>query len=359
VNVNRTADGLWLRFLSGPDIDSLGLSNADIVTAVEEAVRAHGEGRVVIEPRVHLVPDNDGAGHFNVLRGHLSAPNLPGPSATAPDLPGPSATAPGVSGVKVVGDFVSNYAAGLPSELGLLTLYDPRTGVPLAIMDATLITACRTGAMTAVGARYLARPDARVLGHVGARGTAFWNVVLLDELFDLEQIRVTSRRPESREAFARELAAVTDTPILVAASAEEVFEGADILVEASRLRVPEPLLRTAWVKPGAFVVPYGTISAVELDLLDVMDKVVVDDWREAQSGRFGALRRHVDTGRLSAASLHAELGRIVNGSRPGREHDDERILFWHRGLAVLDIAVGLAILRRAEQVEAGTMVRYR
>ena len=64
--------GLWLRFLSGPDIDSLGLTHADILTAVEDAVRAHGRGRTVVEPRVHLVPDNDGAGHFNVLRGHLS-----------------------------------------------------------------------------------------------------------------------------------------------------------------------------------------------------------------------------------------------------------------------------------------------
>jgi len=338
---------LWLRFLSGPDIDSLGLSNAEIVAAVEDAVRAHGDGRVVVEPRVHLVPDNDGAGHFNVLRGHLSARGSPAQGKSA------------LSGVKVVGDFVANYAAGLPSELGLLTLYDPGTGVPLSIMDATLITACRTGAMTAVGARYLARPDARVLGHVGARGTAFWNVVLLDELFDLDEIRVTSRRPESREAFAEQLAGVTKAPVRVAATADEVFDGADILVEASRLTEPQPLLRTAAIEPGAFVVPYGTVSAVELDLLDVMDKVVVDDWREAQSGRFGALRRHVDTGRLSAASLHAELGQIVTGRRPGRERDDERILLWHRGLAILDIAVGLAILRRAEQRDAGTMLRYR
>jgi alanine dehydrogenase len=333
------AGALWLRFLSGPDIDSLGLSHADIVAAVEDAVRAHGDGRAVVEPRVHLVPDNNDAGHFNVLRGHLGRP--------------------GVSGIKVVGDFVANYAAGLPSELGLLTLYDPGTGVPLAIMDATLITACRTGAMTAVGAKYLARTDSRVLGHVGARGTAFWNVVLLDATFDLDEIRVTSRRPESREAFARQLAEVTGTPVRVTATAAEAFDGADILVEASRLTAPEPLLRTAAVTPGAFVVPYGTISAVELDLLDVMDKVVVDDWREAQSGQFGALRRHVDTGRLSAASLHAELGQIVTGQRPGRERDDERILFWHRGLAILDIAVGLAILRRAEQRDAGTMLRYR
>jgi len=348
-----TTGGLWIRFLSGPDIDSLGLSNAEIVDAVEDAVRAHGDGRVVVEPRVHLVPDNDGAGHFNVLRGHLSASGAQAGGARA------GGSRAGVSGVKVVGDFVANYAAGLPSELGLLTLYDPRTGVPLSIMDATLITACRTGAMTAVGARYLARPDSRVLGHVGARGTAFWNVVLLDELFDLDEIRVTSRRPESREAFARQLAAVTRARVRVTATAGEVFDGADILVEASRLTEPEPLLRTAAVRPGAFVVPYGTVSAVELDLLDVMDKVVVDDWREAQSGRFGALRRHVDTGRLSAGSLHAELGQIVTGRRPGRERDDERILFWHRGLAILDIAVGRAILRRAEEQDAGTMLRYR
>jgi alanine dehydrogenase len=332
-------DGLWLRFLSGPDIDSLGLSYAEILTAVEDAVRAHGDGLVVVEPRVHLVPDNSGAGHFNVLRGHLQVP--------------------GVSGVKVVGDFVANYAAGLPSELGLLTLYDAETGVPLSIMDATMITACRTGAMTAVGARYLARRDSRVLGHVGARGTAFWNVVLLDEMFDLDEIRVTSRRPESREAFAQQLAAVTGTRVRVTATAEEAFDGADILVEASRLTEPEPLLRTGSIQPGAFVVPYGTVSAVELDLLDVMDKVVVDDWREAQAGRFGALRRHVDTGRLSAASLYAELGQIVTGRRPGRERSDERILLWHRGLAILDIALGLAILRRAEQQGTGTMLRYR
>jgi alanine dehydrogenase len=338
---NRRSDpmpGLWIRFLSGPDIDLLGLAHAEIVAAVEDAVRMHGERRAVVEPRVHLVPDERGAGHFNLLRGHL------------PDL--------NVSGVKVVGDFALNYARGLPSELGLLTLYDPATGVPLAIMDATMITAARTGAMTAVGARYLARSDSRVLGHVGARGTAFWNVVLLDEMFDLEEIRVTSRRPESRAAFARELAAVTGTPVRVTASAAETFDGADILVEASRLTQPQPLLRTSAVRPGAFVVPYGTISAVELDLLDVMDKVVVDDWREAQAGRFGALRRHVEEGRLTGQSLHAELGQIVAGQRPGRESAAERILFWHRGLAILDIAVGHLVLRRAEQAGVGTMLRY-
>src|SRR6202035_3654410 len=109
----------------------------------------------------------------------------------------------------------------------------------------------------------------------------------------------------------RELAEVTDTLVRVTATPDEAFDGADILVEASRLTAPEPLPRTSAVKPGAFVVPYGTISAVELDLLDVMDKVVVDDWREAQAGRFGALRAHVDSGRLSPQYPYGELGQIV------------------------------------------------
>lgn len=107
------------------------------------------------------------------------------------------------------------------------------------------------------------------------------------------------------------------------------------------------------MKPGAFVVPYGTVSAVEIDLLDVMQKVVVDDGRESQSGRFGALRPHVDQGRLSRTSLYAELGEIATGRKPGREDDDERILLWHRGLSILDVALAHLILTRAESAESG------
>jgi ornithine cyclodeaminase/alanine dehydrogenase-like protein (mu-crystallin family) len=342
VHSHTQQEGIWLRFLSGPDVDELNIGQADIIDAVENVVAAHGRGETVFEPRTHLIPDNGGTGHFNILRGCVS---------TLGDN--------GVSGVKVVGDFVPNFQQGLPSELALLTLYDPTNGVPRAIIDATFITEARTGAMTAVGARHLARPDAKVLGHVGARGTAFSNVTMLDSLFDLDEIRVTSRRPESREAFAGRLREATDTPVRVVDSAAEAFDGADILVEATRLTEPSPLLHPGLVKPGAFVVPYGTVSAVSEDLLDVMDKVVVDDWREAQSGRFGALRHHVDTGKLSPQTLHAELGAVVSGQKPGREKPEERTLLWHRGLSILDVAVGQLILDRAQQADVGTMLRYR
>jgi len=228
-----------------------------------------------------------------------------------------------------------------------------RTGAPVAVIEASALTAMRTGALTAIGARYLARRDSRVLGHVGARGTAYWNVRLLDRLFDFAEIRVHSLRRESRESFARLLEADLGKPVRVTESWEDCLGGADIMVEASRLERPEPRLETRWVEPGCLVIPYGTVSAVELTLTDVMDKIVVDDWGQARAGRFGALRAHVDTGRLSETNLHAELCQIVVGERSGRESDDERILFWHRGLSLSDIALGHALLEKARTMGIG------
>jgi ornithine cyclodeaminase len=133
---------------------------------------------------------------------------------------------------------------------------------------------------------------------------------------------------------------------------------ADIVVEASRLTEPTPLLKTEWIKSGAFVVPYGTMSAVELSLTDIMSKLIVDDWGQCRQGPFGALRAHVDAGKLSERTLHAELGQIVAGLKPGRERDDETILFWHRGLSLSDIALGHAMLEKAKRLEIGQRLRF-
>jgi alanine dehydrogenase len=331
-------DPVWMTFLNGSDIERLDLDDNAVLAAVEDGLRAQGLGETVIEPRVHLVPDPAFNGHFNVLRGYI-APL-------------------GLAGVKIVGDFVDNYQRGLPSELALLNLFDPRTGMPVAVLDATAITEMRTGAVTALGARHLAREDAKVLGHIGARGTSYWNVRLLDKVFDLTEIRVHSRRPESREAFAARLERDLGKPVIVTDDWRSCVEGADIVVEASRLSEPQPLLKTEWIAPGALVVPYGTMSAVELSLTDIMDKIVVDDWGQARSGQFGALRAHVDTGRLSEDTLHGELGEIVVGNKPGRERTDETILFWHRGLSLSDIALGAAMLGKATEQGLGQKLRF-
>ncbi len=325
-------------YLNGPDIDALEMTDAEILAAVEEGLAAQGRGQTVIEPRVHLEPDPAFNGHFNVLRGYIAPMNY--------------------AGVKIVGDYVDNYKQGLPSEMALLNLFDPRTGMPKALLDATAITEMRTGALTAIGAKYLARKDSKVLGHIGARGTAYWNVRLLDHLFDFEEIRVHSRRPESRDPFAERLSRDLGKPVVATEDWESCLKDADIMVEASRLPEPAPLFKTAWVKPGAFVVPYGTMSAIELSLTDVMDKLVVDDWGQCKGGKFGSLRAHVEAGKLSAETLHAEMCQIVTGEKPGRESDGETILFWHRGLSLSDIALGAAMLAKAEARGLGQKLRY-
>ncbi len=330
---------IYIDFLNGLDVAELNLDNDEILAAVEAGLALQGQGEAVIEPRTHLIPGAGINGHFNVLRGVLGG-------------------GIGRAGVKVVGDFVDNYRQGLPSELAILNLLDPATGVPKAILDASAITDMRTGALTAIGARHLARPGSKVLGHIGARGTAYWNVRLLDHLFDFDEIRVHSRRVESREAFAERLRRDLGKPVVVTEDWESTVRGADIVVEASRLERPEPLLRTEWIEPGAFVVPYGTMSAVELSLTDIMDKLVVDDWGQCKGGQFGSLRAHVEAGRLSAQTLHAELGQIVAGLKPGREHPDETILFWHRGLSLSDIALGHALLDKARHLGIGQRLRW-
>jgi alanine dehydrogenase len=327
-----------ITYLNGPDVERLALSDDEVIAAVESALAAQGRGETVIEPRVHLIPESSAKGHFNILRGYVKPL--------------------GVAGVKIVSDFVDNYKSGLPSEMALLNLFDPDTGMPLAVIDATAITDMRTGAMTALGARHLARSNSRILGHIGARGTAYWNVRLLDRLFDFDEIRVHSRRPESRDAFAARLSRDLGKPVKVTADWESCVRGADIVVEASRLPEPAPLLKTAWIGKGAFVVPYGTMSAVELSLTDIMDKIIVDDWGQCRKGLpFGALRAHVDSDRLTEQNLHAELGQVVAGIKPGRERDDETILFWHRGLSISDIALGHALLEKAKRASIGQTLR--
>ena len=100
------------------------------------------------------------------------------------------------------------------------------------------------------------------------------------------------------------------------------------------------------------------MSAVELSLLDIMDKVVVDDWGQCKGGKLGSLRAHVESGKLTAETLHGELAEIVAGHKTARESDEETILFWHRGLSLSDIALGAAMLEKAESRQLGQRLRY-
>lgn len=327
-----------MEYLGGPQIARIALDDAAILAAVESALVASGLGQTVIEPRMHLNPDPAVNGHFNVLRGYVEPL--------------------GYAGIKVVGDFVDNYKSGLPSEMGLINLFCPKTGTPLAVVDAAGITDMRTGAVTAIGAKYLAPPKPRVLGHIGARGTAYWNVRLLDHLFNFDEIRVHSRRPESRDAFARRLSTDLGKPVLATDDWQSCLRGADIQVEASRLNEPEPLFKTEWVSKGALVIPYGTMSTLPLDFTDQFDTLVMDDLGQMNAGPFGALRPHINAGKITRDSFSAEIGQIAAGTRPARQRDDETILFWHRGLSTSDIALAAAMLERGREMGLVQQLRY-
>lgn len=328
---------LEILFLSKEDVDALDLGLQEVMDAIELGLRAHGEGDVIMPSKDHLALDYPEK-LFNILKGYVGPVD--------------------VAGVKVIGDFQKNYEHGLPSELALVTLYRPETGAPFAIVDGTLGTWMRTGAVTAVGAKHLARDDARVLGHIGARGTARYNLPMLDLLFDFEEIRVTSKRPESRERFAAEMSAQLGKPVLAKDSTEATVRDADVIVDASRLLEHQVLVEDKWVRPGALIQPYGAVLSVEPTLPFTVDKMVVDDWNQCKQSQYGQFAGLVQSGDLRDEHVYGEIGEIVAGRKPGRESQEERILFWHKGFAISDIMFATLAYEKARAQGVGTPLTF-
>jgi ornithine cyclodeaminase len=324
-------------FLSKEDVESLNLSLTDIMDAIELGLKAHGEQKVIMPSKDHLALDYPEK-LFNILKGYVEPINT--------------------AGVKVIGDFHQNYKHNLPSELALITLYRPETGAPFAIVDGTLITWMRTGAVTAVGAKYLANEKPRVLGHIGVRGTAWYNIPMLDKLFDFEEIRVTSKRPESRERFAAEMSAQLGKAVLVKETTEETVRDADIIIDASRLLEHQILVPDKLVKPGALIQPYGAVLSVERTLPFSVNKMVVDDWNQCQKSQYGQFAGLIQAGELRTEHIYGEIGEIVAGLKPGRESEDERILFWHKGFAISDIMLGRLAYDKAVEKGIGIRLPY-
>lgn len=319
------------RFLNRMDVRKLMPDMASVVGIIEQGLAAHGRREVVLPPKSHIDLDDRYNGHFNILVGWAK------PNDTA--------------GVKVIGDYVENFRYDLPSEVALLTLYDPRKGIPRAIMDATDLTTARTGAVTGAGARHLAPKDSKIVGHIGARGTAFANIAALAGMFDLEEVRINSKRPETREALAYKVQDELGVKARAVAEPEEAVRDADIVIEATRLEKPMVLIRDEWLKPNCLLVTYGWVMAIDPKTVRGAGKIVVDDWAQCQKG--GQLHPLIESGELTVSHVHAEIGEIVAGQKPGRTSHDERIIFWHRGFAISDVMLGHHILERAAAAGVG------
>lgn len=322
------------RYLDRKQVRSLLPPIKVLLSLIEQGLSAHGRRDVVLPPKAHIQLDDRYNGHFNILVGWA------GPNDTA--------------GVKVIGDYVDNYKHGLPSEVAMLTLYDPRTGVPRALMDATDLTTERTGAVTGIGAKYLAPKGAKIIGHVGARGTAFANIAILAKLFEIAEVRITSKRPETREALAQRVREECGIKAVAVATAEEACRGADIVVEATRLEKPEILIRDEWLTPHCLLICYGWKMAVDPATVKTASKVIVDDWEQCCKG--GQLHPMIESGELTRAKLYAEIGEVTCGAKAGRADADGRIVFWHRGFAISDVMLGAHILDSAASKDIGTVL---
>lgn len=316
------------RILTSKEIEAL-VSIPLVVPAVEEAFREHGLGRTEMPPKVYLeLPDR--GGDFRAMPAYVS----------------------GHAGLKWVSVYPDNRRFGLPTTIGALIYSDPDTGFPLAVMDATLITALRTGAAAGVASKYLARPDSTTLGLLGVGAQAHTTLLAHAHLFHLERVYVYSATRESAQAFAR---AHPDHAVVVARTAREAVSAADIVVTATPVR--SPIVERAWVKDGTHVNAIGADAPGKQELFTEMlraAKIVVDDLRQASHS--GEINVPWQAGIVGERDIYTSLGEIVAGLKPGRESVSEITVFDSTGLAVQDIMTAKVILEEAVRKRVGAEV---
>ena len=224
----------------------------------------------------------------------------------------------------------------------------PCLGFPLAVMDATYITALRTAAVSGVSAKFLARQDSEVLSIVGTGVQGKYHAICLLHVLPLiKTIKIYDKWDPSVQSFVKEIGAIFGdaVKIEVTKSPEEAITGGDVIVTATG-KLLEPVFSDKWVKPGALVLPVHT-AGWNIDVMAKMDKVISDDWAQLASHArpiYSPFPEHP----------YAELGEIVAGKKPGRQNAQERIINFNMGLAIHDIIVGSRVFEIAKAKGLGT-----
>ena len=261
-----------------------------------------------------------------------------------------------IGSVKVVSVCGHNPALGLPAVNAAVLVVDAETGRAQALIEGRLLTALRTGAASGLATDLLARPEAEVLGVIGAGPQALAQVEAICAVRPIREIRVYSR--SGAQAFAHAVGQLHHLEAWAASSASEALAGADIIVAATNS--PTPVVRGDDVQPGAHVNGIGSFTPqmqeVAADLI-LKAKVIVDHrasaWEEA-----GDLIIPRDQGLFDETIVHAEIGEVAVGDRPGRESSDEITFFKSVGNAVQDAAVAARILAAAEALDLGVEIHW-
>ena len=256
---------------------------------------------------------------------------------------------------KLVSVFPHNHDVGLPSHQALIVAFDPDTGTPTAVMDGTHITAMRTAAGSALSARLLARPDASVLAILGTGVQAGSHGLMLPRVRAFHEGRIAGRDPAKAAALAGRLSVATGVPFAPAASFEEAVDAAHVVCATTHS--PEPVVRRAWLAPGAHVTSVSFHpDGGEIDADTVTSSLVVVESRASSLAPFPAgaseLAGPIRDGLLDPADV-VEIGEIVAGERAGRTSPEQLTLYKSVGVAVQDAAAAALVLEAALTSGAG------
>lgn len=319
--------------LTYSDIFNLDMKMQDVMKIVEDVYRAHGLGDYVLPPKVALHPKENS--FFHSMPGYL--PKM------------------GAIGIKWVSGYPENRRKTLPTIIGTIIINDPETGLPLAIMDGTWITNMRTGAVTGVGAKYLAKKDSEVIGIIGAGVQGRCNLLALNESLKIRKVKVYDISKESMKRYAEEMEKKLGLDIEIVERTEDAVKDSDVVVTTTS-GTSEQLVDTKWLKLGVFGAPVEGEPVWDRRTPYVVDKFIVDNWEQCTHG--GQFYSEIVKGNLTREKVYAELGEVVAGRKRGRESNEERIILWARGMGTLDIAIALEVYRRASSRNLGFRVKF-
>ena len=316
-------------YLSKADVEQVNLPMEEIIEALDEAFKEKGLGRVEMPPKpgIHTMPD-----------AFIHA--MP---AFIPSL--------GSAGIKWVSGYPENYKRNLPYINGLLILNDPETGVPLSVMDCIWVTAMRTGAATAIAAKYMANEESTTLAILGCGVQGRTNLKALEIMMpNLKDVKAYDISEDAVNRYAEEMGVEKGPNITVVGSPEEAVRDSDIIVTAGPiLKEPKPVIEDDWLKAGVFAAPVDFDSYFKKSAFEHCNKFVTDDRDQCLYYKSLGYFQHIP-------EIHADLGEIAAGLKPGREKKDEKIICANLGLAMDDMATAIRIYKRAVQNNIGTWV---